>query len=136
MKDAQQPFSRIVLLKLKDGTFSKLMDRKNETSHLEPLILLKHNQVIYIVKAIKNVNKCEQCRAFYVEKHQCNKLRLQYYYLRVSHVSKNWWKKIRFVPVGDVPDIKRVIVTYDIETYTKHGRYGKLLVPYLLVMTI
>lgn len=144
LPESNLPVSQVTIMRAAKGciTVESEIIIEDATATVKPLgritfLKLTRPNIHYcLVRDIKRMQKCAHCGTFYVLKHVCNTLKAQYYYMRISARSRDWWNKIRFIPVGDLPDVKRVIITYDIETYTKHGNYGKQLVPYLLVMSI
>ncbi|AQQ73625.1 polymerase [Harbour porpoise adenovirus 1] len=95
-------------------------------------ILLKHGKY-FLVKNIETAQKCDYCGDYYKLSHTCNIRRRDFYFHHINYKTSLWWEKIPFKPLGAIQETERLFVTYDIETYTWHGRYGKQLVPYLIV---
>lgn len=85
---------------------------------------------------ISKVNKCDFCGSYYKNSHQCNIRRRDYYFHHINSCSNQWWETISFFPIGSCSSIKRLFITYDVETYTWHGKFGKQLVPFLLVFKL
>ncbi|ALE15295.1 DNA-dependent DNA polymerase [bottlenose dolphin adenovirus 2] len=98
-------------------------------------IFTKHGK-IYLIKTIEDAQKCDYCGDYYKVSHTCNIRRRDFYFHHINYKTSFWWEKIPFKPIGSLPCTKRLFVTYDIETYTWHGRHGKQLVPYLLVFNL
>ncbi|AXE75624.1 DNA polymerase [Egyptian fruit bat adenovirus] len=80
--------------------------------------------------------KCEHCGRIYKSEHTCSLRRRNYYFHHVNSQTSDWWQKISFFPIGSCEETKRLFITYDVETYTWHGKFGKQLVPFLLVFTL
>nr|WRQ19808.1 MAG: DNA polymerase [unidentified adenovirus] len=95
--------------------------------------VLNLKQNLHLIKNIIDVEKCRYCGSFYKNTHTCSARRRDYYFHQVHGRTKQWWKKISFFPIGAIDNCKRLFITYDIETYTWHGSFGKQLVPFLLV---
>ncbi len=94
---------------------------------------VKHGKV-FLIKEISPSQKCDFCGDFYKHSHTCSVRRRDFYFHHVNHKSADWWELIPFQPIGSYVDIQRLFITYDVETYTWHGRFGKQLVPFMLVM--
>ncbi|ULR16484.1 DNA polymerase [Bat mastadenovirus] len=90
--------------------------------------------IIGLIKDINRVTKCEHCGSFFKAAHTCNVRRRDFYFHHIQTRSANWWEPISFFPIGSNPQTERLFITYDVETYTWHGRHGKQLVPFMLVM--
>ncbi|QDA77076.1 DNA polymerase [Mastadenovirus pipistrelli] len=97
--------------------------------------LVKHNKV-FLIKDISPVNKCEFCGSFFKVTHTCSLRRRDFYYHHVAAHSSDWWEKIAFAPIGSPAETERLFIVYDIETYTWHGKFGKQLVPFMLVFQL
>ncbi|SMG83440.1 pol [Bottlenose dolphin adenovirus 1] len=111
------------------------LTEKTWNSNLTPFpirILIRHGK-IFLVSAVETIQKCLYCSDFFKNSHTCNVRRREFYFHHVNFTTKHWWEPISFRPIGSIPTTKRLFVTYDIETYTWHGKYGKQLIPYLLV---
>lgn len=101
-----------------------------------PLHFLIWQHRVYLIKSTENQNKCDFCGRFYKSAHTCNVRRRDFYYHQVNTQSSTWWEDIKFFPLGSLPTTKRLFITYDVETYTWHGQFGKQLVPFMLVIHI
>ncbi|ARQ79776.1 pol [bat adenovirus 10] len=99
-----------------------------------PLNFLIKNFKVYLIHSIVSLNKCEHCGRFYKVNHACSLRRRDYYYHHINTQTCDWWENIAFRPIGACSKIKKVFLTYDIETYTWHGKFGKQLVPFMLVL--
>lgn len=95
-------------------------------------ILLKQGKV-FLIKSIDSTQKCDFCGDYFKHSHTCNVRRRDYYFHHINHRSSDWWETIQFQPIGALPNTERLFITYDVETYTWHGRFGKQLVPFMLV---
>lgn len=113
----------------------KHIDLPGPTSIPEIKILLKHNTANLIYTACP-VNKCEECGRKYKTAHTCNVRRRHFYFHNINSYTADWWEEIQFFPIGAHPMTKRLFITYDVETYTWHGRCGKQLIPFMLVFCI
>lgn len=82
------------------------------------------------------MNKCEFCGSFFKVTHTCSLRRRDFYFHHVSGHSSDWWEKIAFTPIGSPSCTERLFIVYDIETYTWHGKFGKQLVPFMLVFQL
>ena len=101
-----------------------------------PIKIFVKQGKIYLIKTIEPAQKCEFCGDFYKAAHTCNIRRRDFYFHQINYKTSTWWTNISFTPIGSPPNTERLFITYDIETYTWHGRYGKQLVPYLLVFNL
>ncbi|AAD45950.1 pol [Ovine adenovirus 7] len=123
---------------LKIWKFNKRFFKMTEeilNGNLLPIELLILKGEIYLIKTVKQQNKCEFCGTIYSNIHNCSSRRRDFYYHNIHHETKLWWEKIKFNPVGAIK-AKRLFIVYDIETYTYHSLYGKQLTPYLLVFKL
>ncbi|AJA72326.1 DNA polymerase [Duck adenovirus 1] len=102
---------------------------------IEPLLILNHKSELFIIKTYVTQEKCQTCGTLYSTNHNCNVRKTAYFHHIVNKDTRTWWQPIKFHPVGCV-ETKRLYVVYDIETYTYHSKYGKQLVPYLLVFQL
>lgn len=82
------------------------------------------------------MHKCEFCGSFFKVTHTCSVRRREYYFHHVAPQSSDWWEKISFSPIGSPPSTRRLFIVYDIETYTWYGKFGKQLVPFMLVFQL
>lgn len=98
----------------------------------------EHRAPCYLVRpdSIVAMNRCLDCGQMYRHVHTCSSRARQFYFNRLNPHTRDWWQTIRFTPLGSPPNTRRLFITYDIETYTWHGRAGKQLVPFLLVMQL
>lgn len=121
----------------KKGKFI-IQEVKNEKPQLKfPIMFLFKNNQIFLIKEVSSAGrKCDFCGDFYKSFHSCSVRRRDYYFHHIHHKSSDWWEKISFCPIGAPKETKRLFITYDVETYTWHGKYGKQLVPFLLVFHI
>lgn len=99
-----------------------------------PLRFLIRDKTLYLINSIVPSERCTFCGTYYQRRHTCNVRRADFYFHHVHSDSSQWWEVIAFSPVG-APPTRRLFLTYDIETYTWHGAFGKQLVPFLLVLT-
>lgn len=97
--------------------------------------LIKKNQ-LFLIKEINTCNKCEHCGSFYKVSHTCTVRRRDFYFHNINSMTADWWETIPFNPIGSVASTQRLFIVYDLETYTWHGRFGKQLVPFMLVFKI
>lgn len=118
------------------GCFTKECQGPMEGATYTPLNILDFKGNKYPIKSITSQQRCDDCGKTYSKIHKCNIRRRNFYHHAVLPDSKIWWKRVTFTPVGCLPNVKRLYVVYDIETYTKHSQYGKQLVPYLLVFQL
>lgn len=101
-----------------------------------PLRFLTLKNRLHLISDIASVSKCSDCGRFFKAIHTCNARRRDYYFHHVGPLSADWWETIQFFPLGAPRDTRRLFVTYDVETYTWHGSFGKQLVPFMLVFTL
>lgn len=101
-----------------------------------PISLLVKSNKIFLIKNVTNVQKCDHCGTFFKSAHTCNVRCRDYYFHHVNGLTADWWQPISFFPIGSPPSIQRLFITYDIETYTWHGKFGKQLLPFMLVFKI
>lgn len=94
--------------------------------------LIKQNKV-FLIKSFQSSQKCEFCGDFFANSHTCSVRRRDFYFHHINFKSSEWWSQISFQPIGSCDDTKRLFLTYDVETYTWHGKHGKQLVPFMLV---
>lgn len=93
-------------------------------------------QKVHLIDKADPVARCEDCGRFYKYQHDCSVRRRDFYFHHIHGQSSQWWQPISFFPLGSHPRTERLFVTYDVETYTWMGSFGKQLVPFLLVMKI
>lgn len=113
----------------------KLQSIAKETNGRMPpfRVFIDKSTKVYLVRNVSEVKKCEECGVRYSHTHTCNTRTASYYYHNIKSDTKNMWSFVKFAPVGTVETTLRLFIVYDIETYTKFGKHGKQLVPYLLV---
>ncbi|ALE30354.1 pol [Simian adenovirus 13] len=99
-----------------------------------PLRFLIRGRKAYLIQDVTPMQRCEYCARFYKHQHQCTARRRDFYFHHVAVQSSQWWRQIQFFPIGSHPAVQRLFVTYDVETYTWMGSFGKQLVPFMLVM--
>ena len=101
-----------------------------------PLLFLVHRNQLHLISEVNRVNKCPDCGSYFKAAHTCNTRRRDFYFHHISAQSSDWWEEITFFPLGACPTTRRLFVTYDVETYTWHGQFGKQLMPFMLVFTV
>lgn len=99
-----------------------------------PLRFLVRGRQVHLIQEMQSVQRCEYCARFYKYQHECTVRRRDFYFHHINAHSSGWWQKINFFPIGSHPRVERLFVTYDVETYTWMGAFGKQLVPFMLVM--
>ncbi|BAU36460.1 DNA polymerase [Human adenovirus 6] len=99
-----------------------------------PLCFLVRGRQVNLVQDVQPVHRCQYCARFYKSQHECSARRRDFYFHHINSHSSNWWREIQFFPIGSHPRTERLFVTYDVETYTWMGAFGKQLVPFMLVM--
>jgi len=99
-----------------------------------PLRFLVRGRQVHLIQEVQNVQRCEYCARFYKYQHECTVRRRNFYFHHINAQSSGWWQEINFFPIGSHPRVERLFVTYDVETYTWMGAFGKQLVPFMLVM--
>ncbi|AAB53750.1 DNA polymerase, partial [Murine adenovirus 1] len=95
-----------------------------------------HKIGLYLVDTMHPCQRCEDCGSFFRFKHTCNARRRSFFFHNLKPLSRQWWTKISFTPLGSIPTTKRLFIIYDLETYCWHGSCGKQLVPFMLVMEL
>lgn len=98
-------------------------------------VLIK-NHTAMLMYSTCQVTKCDECGRNFKTTHTCNIRRRHFYFHNVNSYTADWWEEIQFFPIGAHPQTKRLFITYDVETYTWHGRCGKQLIPFMLVFHI
>ncbi|ACJ14508.1 DNA polymerase [Murine adenovirus 3] len=93
-----------------------------------------HQMGLYLVDYIYPCERCEDCGTIFRFKHTCNARRRSYFFHNLQPLSRRWWSKISFSPLGSIPSTQRLFIIYDLETYCWHGSCGKQLVPFMIVM--
>lgn len=104
-------------------------------AHLR-LLDTRNQPEIKVIKSTETVQKCEDCGRFFKSFHTCCVRRRNFYFHHINSQSADWWEQIQFFPIGAHPRTERLYITYDVETYTWHGRFGKQLIPFMLVFSI
>ncbi|YP_068060.1 pol [Tree shrew adenovirus 1] len=99
-----------------------------------PIRFLIKNHQLFLIKEICTTMKCEHCGRYFKGTHTCSARRRDFYFHHINAQSSSWWEPISFFPLGAPPETKRLYITYDVETYTWHGKFGKQLVPFMLVL--
>ncbi|AIA22348.1 DNA dependent DNA polymerase [California sea lion adenovirus 1] len=107
---------------------------KTETQYNFPLNFLVIKKNVYFIKEISKIQKCKYCGRCFKNSHTCSARRRDYYFHQINTQSAQWWENIQFFPIGSCKSTERLFITYDVETYTWHGKFGKQLVPFMLVM--
>lgn len=120
------------------------LDRRLGYSRLRPRLdflrfthTTKRPGAIYLMRhtqPVVSLRSCEECGQKYQRVHTCNPHAASFFHHQINPVTRNWWQTVSFRPIGSVPDTRRLFLTYDIETYTHHGAFGKQLLPFLLVI--
>lgn len=130
-------FTKATLWRYKQGRFTRqeLQMECEPTKAVQP-ILLHHRGKIFVVKNVCKTNKCTFCGSYYKSNHTCSYRRREFYFHHVNSFSASWWEDISFFPIGSCEGTQRLFITYDVETYTWHGKNGKQLVPFLLVFSV
>nr|WGN96524.1 DNA polymerase protein [Lemur mastadenovirus] len=101
-----------------------------------PVCFLLKSKSLHLIKDVNRCEKCPDCGQYFKSLHTCSTRRRNFYFHHINTQSSSWWETISFFPIGACAEIRRLFVTYDIETYTWHGSFGKQLVPYLLVFKL
>ncbi|AGT75712.1 DNA polymerase [Human mastadenovirus B] len=101
-----------------------------------PLKFLVKGSQVQLIHEIQPVQRCDYCGRLYKHKHECSARRRNFYFHHINSQSSNWWQEIQFFPIGSHPRTERLFLTYDVETYTWMGSFGKQLVPFMLVMKL
>lgn len=101
-----------------------------------PICFLVRGRQVHLIQQIQPVQRCEHCARFYKHQHECSVRRRDFYFHHINSHSSNWWQEIHFFPIGSHPRTERLFITYDVETYTWMGAFGKQLVPFMLVMKL
>lgn len=117
------------------GVFKKQTRQYNSGLSFGLEFLIKSKQ-LYLIKGVENTLKCVDCGSYYKTIHTCNVRRRDFYFQHINSQTNQWWKEISFFPIGSYTEVSRLYVTYDVETYTWHGQFGKQLVPFMLVYKI
>lgn len=127
----------VTVWRFKQGRFLKQrsMFENNENGFMHP-VFLNYKKKIFMVKQVEIILKCEFCGSYYKKSHTCSFRRREFFFHHVNSYSSAWWEEIGFFPIGSCPLTERLFITYDVETYTWHGRNGKQLVPFLLVFSV
>nr|QRV11651.1 DNA polymerase [Bat mastadenovirus] len=134
LEQAAAPYSLICYYKR--GSIRRVQIQAENPLLSFPLkFLVKHNTV-YLIKEISPVRKCEFCGSFFKVTHTCSLRRRDFYFHHVAAHSSDWWENIPFSPIGSPPETERLFIVYDVETYTWHGKFGKQLVPFMLVFQL
>ncbi|BBE29304.1 DNA polymerase [Bat mastadenovirus] len=134
IEQAAAPLS--VICYYKRGTVRQVMFNAESPVLSFPLRFLVKQGKVYLIKDIASTNKCEFCGSFYKVTHTCTLRRRDFYFHQVAAHSADWWEKIAFTPIGSPPSTERLFIVYDVETYTWHGKFGKQLVPFMLVFQL
>lgn len=116
--------------------FSVITETPDNPSVSFPINVLLKNNEVFLIKKIDKTKKCDQCGTFFKNTHTCNVRNRDYYFHHINHVSSQWWEPISFFPIGSPAETQRLFITYDVETYTWHGAFGKQLIPFMLVFKI
>lgn len=101
-----------------------------------PINLLIKSNKLFLIKKISETKKCDECGTFFKSTHTCNVRNRDYYFHYINKVTSDWWSPISFFPIGSPASTERLFITYDVETYTWHGAFGKQLIPFMLVFKI
>ncbi|UNB11026.1 DNA polymerase [Human mastadenovirus A] len=120
-----------------DATEQEDNERQLPSSGIHfPMRFLVRGRQVHLIQHIQPMQRCEYCARFYKHRHECSARRRDFYFHHINAHSSNWWQEIQFFPVGSHPRTERLFITYDIETYTWMGSFGKQLVPFMLVMKL
>ncbi|BBJ21540.1 DNA polymerase [Crane-associated adenovirus 1] len=128
----------IKILKLKSSKAEIQTVKENANAPLPPILLYKDNisdQWMWVTSYLP-VKKCPRCGDVWVNTHHCNLSRSAFYWHAVSHKGRQFWQHVPFKCVSSLETTKRVFITYDIETYTRHDDYGKRMHPFMLCFSI
>lgn len=98
-----------------------------------PLNFIISKNKVHLISEIVPMSRCEFCGRIYKYEHSCSLRRRDFYFQHIHSQCADWWEKISFFPIGSCPTTERLFITYDVETYTWHGKFGKQLVPFMLV---
>lgn len=101
-----------------------------------PAHFLLYQNRLHLIHSVTAEEKCAHCGRYYKHSHTCSLRRRNFYFHHIRAHSSHWWQEIKFFPLGSNPRTRRLFITYDIETYTCYNRFGKQLMPFLLVMHI
>ncbi|QJS95228.1 E2B DNA polymerase [Human mastadenovirus B] len=114
-----------------------IVERKVQAPGLNfPLKFLVKGSQVQLIHEVHPVNRCDYCGRLYKHKHECSARRREFYFHHINSHSSNWWQEIQFFPIGSHPRTERLFLTYDVETYTWMGSFGKQLIPFMLVMKL
>ncbi|AMB43148.1 DNA polymerase [Bat mastadenovirus WIV12] len=101
-----------------------------------PLEFLVYKSKLYLINEVSRMQKCQHCGRIYKNNHTCSLRRRDFYFHCVNAQTSDWWESISFFPIGSFHGTEQLFITYDVETYTWHGQYGKQLVPFMLVFKL
>ncbi|AMB43022.1 DNA polymerase [Bat mastadenovirus WIV13] len=118
------------------GKFKTTNINFNEPIVNFPLQFLIYKNKVFLINEINAMQKCDYCGRIYKNFHTCNLRRREYYFHNINVQTADWWESISFFPIGSCTLTEQLFVTYDVETYTWHGQFGKQLVPFLIVFKL
>ncbi|QJC19247.1 DNA polymerase [Duck adenovirus 4] len=84
------------------------------------------------IQSIAPTQQCPTCGRAWVKDHSCNERRSAFFYHVVQRTGREMWQHVHFSCPAQIPHVKHLFVTYDIETYTVFERKGKRMHPFML----
>ena len=100
---------------------------------LPPMIVARYpDGHWYWITSRTPVHRCPRCGRLWAKKHDCNERRSAFYYHAVGKHGSELWQHVHFSCPAQSPHVRRLFVTYDIETYTVFERKGKRMQPFML----
>ncbi len=75
---------------------------------------------------------CVNCGRAWVYTHNCNEKRSAFFYHAVDKKGRQLWQHVPFRSPAQPSNVKQLLVTYDIETYTIFEARGKRMHPFML----
>nr|WPR17510.1 MAG: DNA polymerase [Grey warbler atadenovirus] len=106
----------------------------HDHSHRDLHIIIDTSGKVLLCSNSYEAKKCYSCGTVYMNFHRCS-VRKSNYFAKMVEENNMRYKLIKFFPITS-PKAHTLKIIYDIETFTKHTKIGKQLLPFMLAFAI
>lgn len=138
----EDPIDRLTVFK---PSSIRVLKIKGKTAYLDtvwtckspvmpPITLLRdvENNKWNWVLTIRESQKCPRCGICWTNNHKCRQSNSSFYWMTIEKSGRELWQHVKFKTASEPPNIKKLFVTYDIETYTVYQHRGHRMLPFML----
>nr|WJJ54607.1 MAG: pol [Otus scops adenovirus] len=121
----------VIITKGNKAKIKKVYESDNPV--LPPMIIARGAQGNWLwITSQTPTQHCITCGRFWVRGHDCNERRSAFYYHVVRRTGSQMWQHVHFSCPAQAHHVRKLFITYDIETYTVFENKGKRMQPFML----